>query len=592
MSEAPYTLVRARRVHTLADTGTEADAFVVAGDRILAVGDRRDLRALHPAAEPVDLGDGVVVPGLHDAHVHPTAIADESFQVDLSACTTPEEVAAALRDRAEATGAGSWVLATRYDHGKSTGGRVLDRDDLDRICPSWPVLVMHIAGHWAVANTRALELAGLTDHSVPPTGGSYGRDDAGRLNGVLYERTMAPFAVGGGLVPEPDLAGRLTALGAFLGKLNAAGLTSLCDTDVSPRGLRLLQEARDRGLLTARVGVLVNHDFFAAERDLGLRTGFGDATLRFVGVKPFLDGAVGGGTCLLEQPYEDGGGHGQQVLGERELERVLTVHEAGCRLAVHANGDRAIRLLLDAFERLQKASGRPVAGHRSEHCSLVDDEILARMRALGLIAVPFGSHVAFHGEKLSGYYGDRLSRMFAHRSLLDAGIAVAGSSDYPCGPYEPLLALQSCVTRQTARGEVLGGEQRITAAGALRLYTTGAALACGEERDKGRIAPGFLADFTVLADDPLRVPADQLSALPVTSTWLCGRQVWPRPCDLPTFRQEFRHDTQHTQDPRHAMCVGRARPGDGGRLQRRPVGHRVRHRQGRRAGRRHACCQG
>ncbi|MFE7244913.1 amidohydrolase [Streptomyces sp. NPDC057580] len=526
----PYAVFRARRVHTLVDTSSEADAFVVAGDRILAVGDWRDLRAKHLVAERVDLGDAVVVPGLHDAHIHPTAIGDESFQVDLSGCTTPEEVAAALLGRAGETTAGSWVLATRYDHGKSTGGRVLDRDDLDRICPARPVLVMHIASHWAVANTRALELAGLTDESVAPAGGSYGRDATGRLNGVLYERAMAPFAVGGALVPEPDLADRLTALAAFLGKLNAAGLTSLCDADVNPRGLRLLQEARDRGLLTARVGLLVNHDYFASQRDLGLLAGFGDPTLRFVGVKVFLDGAVGGGTCLLEQPYEDGHGHGQQVLGEAELDRVLTdVHEAGCRLAVHANGDRAIRLLLDAFERLEKASGRPVAGHRIEHCSLIDDDILTRMRALGLIAVPFGSYVAFHGEKLPGYYGDRLSRMFAHRSLLDAGIPVAGSSDFPCGPYEPLLALQSCVTRTTARGDVLGGEQRITAAEALRLYTTGAALACGEERDKGRIAPGFLADFTVLADDPLQIPADQLSALPVTSTWLGGRQVWPRP---------------------------------------------------------------
>ncbi|MGW7579001.1 amidohydrolase [Streptomyces sp. NPDC054765] len=526
--DLPYTLVRARRVHTPAEAG--ADAFVVTGDRILAVGDWPDLRAKHPGAEPVDLRDAVVVPGLHDAHIHPTAIADESFQVDLSGCGTPQEVAAALRLRADATGAGSWVLATRYDHGKSTGGRVLDRDDLDRICPSRPVLVMHIAGHWALANTRALELAGLTDDSVPPAGGTYGRDGDGRLNGLLYERAMVPFAVGGALVPEPDLADRLTALTAFLTRLNAAGLTSVCDADVGPRGLRLLQEAHDRGLLTARVGMLVNHDFFAAQRDLGLRTGFGDPTLRFVGVKVFLDGAVGGGTCLLEQPYEDGGGHGQQVLGERELEGILTeVHEAGCRLAVHANGDRAIRLLLDVFERVERASGRPVAGHRIEHCSLIDDAILTRMRALGLIAVPFGSYVAFHGDKLPGYYGDRLSRMFAHRSLLDAGIPVAGSSDYPCGPYEPLLALQSCVTRTTARGDVLGGEQRITAAQALRLYTTGAALACGEQRDKGHIAPGFLADFTVLADDPLRVPADQLSAVPVTSTWLGGRQVWPLP---------------------------------------------------------------
>jgi predicted amidohydrolase YtcJ len=215
-----------------------------------------------------------------------------------------------------------------------------------------------------------------------------------------------------------------------------------------------------------------------------------------------------------------------QTMDDADLrDLVARVAGDGVVLAVHANGDRAIRKLLDAHERA-RALGAPARRHRIEHCSLVDAGIVDRMARLGLVAVPFGAYARFHGDKLVGYYGrDRLERMFAHRTLLDAGIPVAGSSDHPCGPYETLAAITSCAERRALDGSPVGLSQRISVREAFDLYTTGAAYAAGEERIKGTLAPGMLADFVELGGDPFEVPPAEIVHLPVRSTWSGGRPV-------------------------------------------------------------------
>ena len=219
-----------------------------------------------------------------------------------------------------------------------------------------------------------------------------------------------------------------------------------------------------------------------------------------------------------------------QTLSDAMLRDVVRrAHLDGNRICVHANGDRAIGKLLDQLEAAQQRARAPGLHHRIEHCSIVNDEILRRMKALGAIAAPFGSYVHYHGGKLLDWYGpERIERMFAHRSFLDYGVAVAGSSDYPCGPYQPLLALQSCVTRTGYDGAPLGLSQRITPREALALYTTSAAYASGEDGVKGRLAPGYLADFVVLDDDPLTVDPRALGSLGVRATYVGGVKVWDR----------------------------------------------------------------
>ena len=531
------TLVTARRIVTMDGPYLRCatPALLLLGDRVQAAGELADLRRCAPDAEVVDFGDATVIPGFNDAHQHPTMTAANRRGVDLSAAQSPADVVAALHERARTAAEGEWILGTRYDHGRASSGSPLTRWDLDVI--GHPVLLINVGAHWGVLNSAGLAAAELADDATDPPGGELSRDAAGRLTGVVHEQALFDLAYPSlarrpTVLPREDAATALAHLEQSLRALNAAGITSVGDAMVGPDELALLQEAQSRGQLTARVNALLTYPHVDALHATGLRTGFGDHWLRIGGIKAFADGAVAGGTCLVEQPFEGTDRHGIQTLSRTELdELVLRVHAAGSRLAVHANGDRAIRMVLSALEEAEARHPRPGLRHRIEHCTIVDADILARMRALGAIAVPFGSYVAFHGDKLLGYYGsDRLERMFAHRSLLDAGIPVAGSSDFPCGPFEPLLALGSCVTRRSAAGQtagrVLGGSQRISAPEALALYTTGSARASGEEADKGRLSPGFLADFAVLSEDPLAADPDRLPEIGIRETWVGGRPVW------------------------------------------------------------------
>ncbi|WP_020673093.1 amidohydrolase [Amycolatopsis nigrescens] len=528
MTAGQARIFTAETVHTM--TEAAPPAFATFGETIVATGGVAQLRARFPEAEVHDFGKAVLLPGFNDAHQHPSIMAEQLLEVDCS----PElvgsraELFARLTERAATTPAGQWVIGCRYDHAKSTAGTVVTRAELDHVCPDHPVFLRQIGMHWGVLNTAGLRAAGLDEATELPAGGELGRDPAGRLTGTVYERAM--FELVEPAIPERGLDERLSGLRRYQRMMHAAGITSVGDALVWPRGLRLLQEAHARRELTLRVNMLLAYSSLDAMQAAGLRTGLGDTRLRIGGVKAFVDGAVAGGTCLLEEPYEDSCGHGIQAMPTEELgDFVSTVHHAGSTVCVHANGDRAIRLLLDAVEAAQRADPRPPARHRIEHCSLVDPELLARIAALGMVAVPFGSYVAFHGEKLPGYYGRRrAARMFAHRALLDAGIPVAGSSDFPCGPYDVRLALRSCVTRETADGTVLGEDQRISQEEAVALYTTGAAYASGEESRKGTIAEAMLADFIVLDRDPLHVPGRELTEIAVEQTWVGAERVWSR----------------------------------------------------------------
>lgn len=515
-------------------TAADASAFAAVGEWVVAVGSLDDLRSRFPGSEVIDFGDAVLTPGFYDSHIHLAVASEDLLNVDLSpgAVRSLSDARAVLTEAAETTPHGQWIRASRYDDGKVSGGAIT-RFELDEISREHPILVLHIAGHWGVANSRALELGGITEVSEAPPGGELGRDASGRLNGVLYERALFEFAYpsvssGEPIVPPNSFEDRLTGLQRAVQMFHAAGLTSINDALVGPDDLVLFQEAERRGVLTLRVNMLLSVDHYDAMARLGLRSGFGGTRLRVNGVKGFVDGAIGGRTCLLEQPFEGRDDHGMQTTSTADLAEIVErVHCDGSRLGIHANGDRAIALLLDRYEAAAAAFPRDDVRHRIEHCSVVTEEIVGRMHRLGAIAVPFANYVSFHGGNLVAWYGkERVERMFAHRWFLDRGVAVAGSSDYPCGPFEPLYAMQGCVTRLGDDGAEVGLSQRIAPREALGLYTTGSAYASHEEAIKGKIAPGHLADFVVLGEDPLTVPAERIGSVPVLATYVGARRVW------------------------------------------------------------------
>ncbi len=529
------TIFRARRIITM--NGGAPEAFAVDGERIAATGTVAGLRERYAGAEVVDFGDGVIVPGFNDAHAHLAVAAEDMLHLDLSidAVSSLAEIAAKLRDAVADTPPGAWVRGSRYDDAKMVEGRVLTRWDLDAVSREHPIMVLHVAGHWGVVNSKALALGGIDETSEPPPGGKFGRDGNGRLNGILFEMAIFDFAypqatrrertVAPAATPEDRLRGLALAQRAF----HAAGITSLTDAMTGPDDIALFQEARRRDALTMRVNMLLHYEHYDLLAQHEFTTGAGDDRLRLGGIKSFVDGAIGGRTCLMEQPFEGTtDDFGMQTVDDATLSDITRrAHLDGNRICVHANGDRAIRKLLGFLEAANREQHRPELHHRIEHCSIVDDDILSRMQRLGAIAAPFGSYVHYHGGKLLDWYGSkRIERMFAHRSFLDHGVAVAGSSDYPCGPFQPLLALQSCVTRTGYDGAPLGLSQRITPEEALALYTVSAAYASGEDATKGRLAPGFLADFVVLGDDPLTADPSSLGTIAVRATYAGGANVW------------------------------------------------------------------
>jgi hypothetical protein len=529
------TIYRARRIITM--NGASPEAFAVDGERVAATGTVRALRERFPAAEVVDFGEAVVVPGFNDAHAHLAVAAEDMLHLDLSvdAVSSLAEIGAKLREALVHTPSGGWIRGSRYDDAKMAEGRVLTRWDLDAVSREHPIMVLHVAGHWGVVNSKALELGGIDETTEAPPGGKFGRDASGRLNGILFEMAIFDFAYpqasrrASTVAPAATNEDRVRGLALAQRAFHAAGITSLTDAMIGPADIALLEDARSRGELTMRVNMLVHYEHYDLLGARGWRSGSGDDRLRVGGIKSFVDGAIGGRTCLMEEPFEGTtDDFGMQTVDDATLRDVVRrAHLDGNRVCVHANGDRAIGKLLGFLEAANAEQDRPDIHHRIEHCSIVNDEILERMRRLGAIAAPFGSYVHYHGGKLLDWYGPkRIERMFAHRAFLDHGVAVAGSSDYPCGPFQPLLALQSCVTRTGYDGVPLGVSQRITPREALALYTVSAAYASGEDATKGRLAPGYLADFVVLGDDPLTADPSTLGAIPVRATYVGGARVW------------------------------------------------------------------
>ena len=239
------------------------------------------------------------------------------------------------------------------------------------------------------------------------------------------------------------------------------------------------------------------------------------------------DGAIAARTAYLRKPYIDSCDCGILAMSPQEIEEwVLQVHRAGFQVCVHANGDATIDMVLNAYEKAQSEFPRNDPRHRIEHCTVVDRDLINRIARLGSVATPFCTYVYYHGEKLRFYGEDRVSEMFAQRSFLDAGVIATGATDYPPGPFEPLLGIQSCVTRMDSSGKVWGANQRISVEEALRIYTLHGAYASFEENIKGSIEAGKLADLVVLGSDPTAIDPHGIKDIPIVRTVIGGRTVF------------------------------------------------------------------
>ena len=533
--DADLVLVNGR-VLTMDDARPAAEAFAVRDGRFVAVGDSGTIRGLVGRDTAViDAGGMTVTPGFIDAHCHPGEV-EELYDVSAD-LRSIAEIQAALRRRAETTPAGHWVRAFKFDDTKLSDGRPLTRQDLDAAVPDHPVRVDHRGGHTTWFNSKAFELAGITRATPDPRDGRYFRDANGDLQGEVAENARDIFDRVGLYeqfsVEQQRERGR-KAMAHMSRLLTAVGLTTVHDAFASADKIRAYQQAFDAGELLHRAYILVGgvgaDSPYAKLRDAGIYTGLGSEHVRIGPVKFVADGSASERTMRMSTPYVDKpGDYGILTMDQKELHAAVEdAHRHGWQIGIHANGDVTIDMVLNAYERVLREWPHPDRRHRIEHCSLVNPDLIRRIKATGTIPTPFWTYAYYHGEKWKAYGPEKMRWMFAHRSFLDAGIRVPGASDYSPGPFEPMMALQSLVTRTDYAGRVWGPEQKVTIEEALRIGTINGAYASYEEHVKGSITPGKYADFVVLEQDPRTVDPMRLKDIRVMRTVVGGQTAYLR----------------------------------------------------------------
>ncbi len=507
-------VVTGERVRTAA--GVLGDAVLIDGGMVAAVGRREDffVRGLEELAYP----GATIVPGLADAHFHPTGWATAVHRLTLHDARTIEDVVTAVANWSDAMEPGTPLVATRLDDQRLEERRLPSRMDLDAI--GRPVLLYRVCGHVAVANTVALEAAGVGPATLDPPGGSLDRDPFGHPNGILRETAIGIVSsvVGGrgdGLPP----AAVISALGSLhevgltrLGAMVAYGADPSCG---GPSELgSLLAAAPDSPV---EIDVFVIADDPDHLTDAAHRIDSTPGPIRFAGVKMFSDGSFGGHTAALRAPYDDVGTAGAMRLPTAHRELAQRALDLGGRVAIHAIGDRAVGRVLDEFERLAYAGvdGRRL---RVEHASLIGDADRERFAEIGAIASMQPAFLPSDGPWLPTRLGDRMRDVFAHRSALDAGITVAGGSDCPVEQPSPLWGMAAARDRKG-----ISPAEEVSPEAALAMFTDGVAAALGEEQP---LTPGSPAHLTVLADDPVEGPAGELPTMGVESVWVRGREAW------------------------------------------------------------------
>ncbi len=519
------------RVLTSDPARPRAEAFAVRDGRFLAVGSNADIRNLASArTKVIDAARMTVTPGFIDAHNHPSGV-NELFEVDGN-LRSIAALKAAITKKAAETPPGYWVNAYMFDDTKLTEGRMLHRRDLDEAAPNHPVSVNHRGGHTSWYNSKAFELAKVTKDTPDPADGRFFRDPDGTPNGRVAELARRVFDTVGlrqRYTPEQQRERSRKGMAHMSSLYTAAGLTTVHDLSATQPNIRAYEEIRAEGNLRHRVYMMIRGGAFPLLRDAGVYTGFGDEWVRVGGVKFAADGSASERTMRMSTPYVGTDDYGILTMTQQEIhDAVDDAHSHGWQVGIHANGDVTIDMVLKAYERALAKWPHPDRRHRIEHCSLVNPSLIARIKATGSIPTPFWTYVYYHGEKWEQYGDEKMRWMFAHKSFLDAGIKVPGASDYGPGPFEPLMALQSMVTRRDFRGKEWGANQKVSMDEALRIATINGAHASYEENVKGSITAGKLADFVLLEKDPHEVDPNTVKDIRVVRTVVGGRTVYPK----------------------------------------------------------------
>jgi predicted amidohydrolase YtcJ len=524
------TIFLARRIYTMDATNTIVEAVAVRDGRIIAAGSKADVLGLKGrGTKVVNLGGYTVLPGFVDPHMH-SNFAGLRPWLDLGPFTTAtmDDARTKIREAAKKAGPGSWIQGKMLDP-SIMPGKPFTRQDLDQLSPDVPVFVLESNGHNAYANTKAFALAKVTRDTPDPPQGRFGRDEAGELTGRLEEPpAFQPFVQ---VMSSPTPAQLVGFLRADLEDASAKGCTALHDCGIgglfAEADIELIKGAMRDDPVVRYTGQLVS-THYEKWKSMGLRRGLHSPGFSFSGIKAWSDGSNQGLTGYQREPYLNSTNRGALNYTPEAIEDLVrTLHADGWPIGIHANGDAAIDVVLDAYERGTRGEGGHKLRHRIEHCSILHDDQIARMKKLGISPSFLIGHVHYWGraflDRLLGQ--ERAYRLDPCRSALKGGLRISLHSDYNVTPIDPLRCMENAVLRDMHEGGgILNPEECITPLEAMRAVTIDAAWQSHLDDYCGSLELGKAADMVVLERDPTEVAPDTIRKIRIHSTWLDGEQ--------------------------------------------------------------------
>jgi predicted amidohydrolase YtcJ len=527
-------IVRNANVYTVDARLPKAEAFAIRGGRFIAVGTNAEIAALaSKGAQVFDAQGMTIVPGFIDCHVHPVGevllyevLVGNPFDVEF---VTIASILDKLTAKAQQTPPGFWVEGFFYDDTKVKDRRALNIQDLDQVSRAHPVSVQHRGGHTTFYNSKAFELAGITRDTPDPPGGTFDRDGSGNLSGRVTDNALFAFEKVG---QRPQFSAqeqqqrRRNGAAHISKQFVRYGLTSVHHEGGD---LASIEEIRDGGELLHRVNFQLDDTDLDRMIAQGIRSGFGDEWVRIGATQEHtVDGSFSERTMSISAGYPSRAGYkGNVTTTQDALDAwVERVHRAHIQINCHANGDTAIDMMMKAVARAQQLFPIKDARPKITHCTLINDDLLKRIKAVGAVPMPFTSYAYYNADKFHFYGQEIMSRAMAFRSFIDTGITAAAGSDFYPGPFAPLMGIQGMTTRTGWNGEKWGSNQKITVDEALRIMTLNGAYASHEEGIKGSITLGKLADFVVLSGDPHTVSPETIKDIKVLRTVTGGTTVY------------------------------------------------------------------
>ncbi|MEW6622947.1 MAG: amidohydrolase [Bacillota bacterium] len=520
-------------VITVDQNNSISEAAAVKGNRIVGVGTNTEISSfIGENTKVIDLQGRSMLPGFIDSHVHMMLQGANKLSVNCkeSHLKSMQNILDDLKAKAEVTPKGQWLRAIGFDETEIVEKRYPTKSELDEVSKEHPVIVMRTCLHTSIVNSKALEIAGVTKDTPNPVGGIIGRDEDGLPNGVLYETAHMEMFEKAKLTREETIQ----ALGLANNEFISLGITSIHDAGgYGPETLRMMQEAVKAGHIKVRIYTKIcalhkSEEFIAKVMDSGVVTGLGNEKIRIGPVKIFVDGSSSVPTIATREPYTSNPqDYGILFYTQEEIDNILnTAHEHGFQITAHAQGDRAIEMLLNTYEKLLKK--KPKEDHRFtiEHAGLSMPDLLERMKQLKVIPIPNPAFPYFFGDGYIKNYGARVKHIYPLRDILDHGLIAAAGSDTPVASCNPLMGIHVAANRISKTGQEVGANQRISVMEAIRLYTWNGAYVSFEEDIKGSIEAGKLADLVVLDKSILKTDSQQINELKVALTMIDGDVVY------------------------------------------------------------------